>query len=200
MEKIDSLKRFPQPGKTECGPAAISASISIYRDYADRFDIESIIRSAGIVETIKNGANVKQLAKGVEVLSNKELILVYKIGGTIKDLQTVIGQDIPAVVDWQGSTFIGSDGGRGHYSLITRIYGDEIQMVDSLPEFPEGRTILIQEFEKLWWDTDSVVDRQGNEKTITTNNLFFIVIPRLQAPEFIQKLKMLPGNKFPKVL
>jgi len=171
MERT-TIRRFPQPGKTECGLAAVSAVVSIYPSYANGFDIESVIRAAGIVDTIKSG-------------------------GTIDDIRNLVGQDIPIIVDWQGSTFIGSDGGKGHYSVITGINDKEIKMVDSLPEFANGRTISIKDFEELWWDTDSIVDNEGNETSVTTRKLIFIVVPNTQTSEYIQKFKMLPGDKFP---
>lgn len=195
MERI-KIKRFPQPGKTECGPAAVCAALNIFPDFANRFDIESVIAGAGIADTIESGSDVGQLAKGVEVLSGGKLVLIFKTEGSVEDLRNLIGQNIPVIVDWQGSTFLGSDGGRGHYSVVVGIDDKEIQMVDSLPEFSQNRTISIQEFEKLWWDTDLVIDPAGYEKTITTRGLFFIVVPTAQAPDYIQKFKMLPGKKF----
>lgn len=191
MERI-KIKRFPQPGKVECGPAAVCCAVSIYPNYVDRFSIEEIIEAA----KISGGADVGQLAKSVEALSESELSLIFKTGGTIDDIRNLVGQNIPVVIDWQGSTFTGSDGGRGHYSVITAVNDNELQMVDSLPEFPNERTIPVQDLEKLWWDTDLVIDPAGNEKTITTNHLLFIIVPTAQASDYIQKFKMLPGKKF----
>ncbi len=198
MKNIDHIKRFQQPGIVECGPAAVCAAISLYPDWMPKFSVGSIITAAGVTDTIQNtGTTVAELAKGVEVLSDKQLKLLYKVSGTIDDIRKLIGQSVPVVVDWQGSTLEGSDGNRGHYSLVIGIDHQTLRMVDSLPDFPGVRTVPIDSFVSLWWDTDSIFDKSGKEKIILTNHLLFIIVPTSQSKDVIGQFGFSSGNTYP---
>lgn len=103
MKNIDNLKRFQQPGMVECGPAAVCAAISIYPDLLPIFSVGSVITAAGVTDIIQNkGTTVAELARGVDVLLEKQLSLLYKVGGTVDDIRQLVGQNVPVVVDWQG--------------------------------------------------------------------------------------------------
>ena len=138
MKSIDTIKRFQQPGMVECGPAAVCAAISLYPDWMPKFSVGSITTAAGVTETIQNrGTTVAELAKGVEVLSDRQLKLLYKVSGTIDDIRALVDQGVPVVVDWQGSTLEGSDGNKGHFSLVIGVDDQTLRMVDSFPDFQE---------------------------------------------------------------
>lgn len=198
MKSIDTIKRFQQPGTVECGPAAVCAAISLYPDWMPKFSVGSVITAAGVTDTIQNrGTTVAELAKGVEVLSDKQLRLLYKVRGTIDDISKLLAQNVPVIVDWQGSTLEGSDGNKGHYSLIIGADDQVLRMVDSLPDFPGIRTEPISSFERLWWDTDSVLDKSGKEKIISTKHLLFIIVPTSKSKDVTVQFALSPGNTYP---
>lgn len=198
MKNIDNIKRFQQPGMVECGPAAVCAAISIYPDLLPKFSVGFVITAAGVTDTIQNcGTTVAELARAVEVLSDRQLKLLYKVSGTADDIRQLVGQNIPVVVDWQGSTLEGTDGNKGHYSLVIGVDHQTLRMVDSLPDFPGIRTISVGSFEALWWDTDSVFDESGQEKIISTKHLLFIIVPKSQSKDVIRKFGLFPGNNYP---
>lgn len=198
MKNIDHIKRFQQPGTVECGPAAVCAAISLYPEWMPKFSVGSVITAAGVTDTIQNrGTTVAELAKAVEVLSDRQLKLLYKVGGTIDDIRELLGQNVPVVVDWQGSTLEGSDGNKGHYSLVVGVDDQVLQMVDSLPDFPGDRIESINSFESLWWDTDSVLDKSGQEKIISTKHLLFIIVPTSKSKGVTLQLALSPGNTYP---
>lgn len=198
MKSIDTIKRFQQPGMVECGPAAVCAAISLYPDWMPKFSVGSITTAAGVTETIQNrGTTVAELAKGVEVLSDRQLKLLYKVSGTIDDIRALVDQGVPVVVDWQGSTLEGSDGNKGHYSLVIGVDDQTLRMVDSLPDFPGVRTVSVDSFEKLWWDTDSVFDKSGTERIVSTNHLLFIIVPTSKSKDVILQFALSSGNTYP---
>lgn len=182
----------------ECGPAAVCAAISIHSDWTTKFSVGSLITAAGVTDTIQNrGTTVAELARGVDVLSEKQLSLLYKVGGTIDDVRELLGQNIPVIVDWQGSTLEGSDGNKGHYSVVIGVDDQTFRMVDSLPDFPGIRTEPISSFESLWWDTDSVIDTSGKEKIVSTKHLLFIIVPTSMSKDVIGQFGLSPGNIYP---
>jgi hypothetical protein len=199
MERFQNIKRFQQPGKVECGPAVVCAAVSVYPDLLPKFSVDSVITAAGINDIVKNGGTtVSELAKAVEVLTEKRLGAFYKVGGTIDDIQQLLDQKVPVIVDWQGSTFVGSDGGRGHYSLVTDVDNQgNLHMVDSLPDFPEIRKETINSFERAWWDTDTVLNPSGKGEDIQTKHLLFIVVPESESAILIQQFNLFPGNTYP---
>jgi hypothetical protein len=192
---MNQITRFAQPGKVECGPASICMLASIYKDISHKFSVDSVINIIG-TENIKNGSNVLDLAKCVEILSENKLLLLYKFDGSIEEIEQLIKQGIPAVVDWQGSTFDDDDGLKGHYTVIINVINGKLEMIDSLPDFTNGRTVSVSNFLKLWWDIDFVTDKLGGEKEIKTSHLFFIIVPKLQSEQLLKQYNLKQGNSF----
>jgi ABC-type bacteriocin/lantibiotic exporter with double-glycine peptidase domain len=186
------LKRIPQPGKTECGPAAVCA-IANYLGY--EINVDTVVNIIG-VENVKNGTSVRDLAKSVDIISGGKLVVLYKYNGSIDEIRMLNEKDVPVAVDWQGSTFDDDEGGRGHYGVVTDTSDFQLTMVDSLPEFVNGRKVTFDNFLKLWWDTDSVVDKQGQLKEIKTNNLFFIIVPKSNSDKLQNDFVLSLGSNF----
>lgn len=194
-----TVRRFQQSGIADCGPAAVCTAVSIYLHESSKFTISAVIAAAGIDDIVKNmGSTVAELAKAVEALSGNRLRLLYKTGGTIDEIRQCIGQNIPVIVDWQGSTIVDADGGRGHYSVVSEIdTTGNLMLVDPLPDFSKGRMVSLAQFEEHWWDTDTVVDASGDKTNVRTQRLYFVIVPQSKAEIIARAFNLSPGQTFP---
>jgi hypothetical protein len=194
-----TIKRFPQPGLVECGPAAICAVMSSFPELSYKFTIPAVINAAGATTTIQqNGTNLAQLAQAVTDLSQDSMTLLFKSHGTIDEIKSLLGQNTPVVVNWQGSTFKAEDGERGHYSVVVE-YQDSTQtlvLIDSLPDFPTFREVFTHEFQKKWHDFDSIYDTSGKETVKQNHQVMAFIIPKESAQELQSQYKFIPADRY----
>jgi ABC-type bacteriocin/lantibiotic exporter with double-glycine peptidase domain len=176
--------------EAHCGPASIEILFSFYD-----LDVpqEDIVEAAKMTDTIVSaqGMRIDELNRGVEALyPDGEYVLLGKYNCSIEDLEQVTGDlRLPAGVEWQGK-FPKPGGGyrnRGHYSIVTGV--DQPNGVIKLAD-PAARNTLtengelsIEEFEKRWWEIDTVPLPTNSKaaRPIQNSRLIFVVANRENA-------------------
>jgi hypothetical protein len=184
------LRRFSQITDSHCGPAVIQMLLSNLDIDASQ---DEIARAAGVTDVIEmQGTRVDQLAQAVRTLA-PELRFWYKDHATLDDLAALVGEHgYPVGVEWQG--VFDPEPDYGHYSVVTAIDMEKrlLVMVDPYHDYVlTDRVFALDEFDRRWWDDNSVPDDTGEEHLVRDDHMLFVVTTSLA--EFPAELGMIKG-------
>ncbi len=187
-----------QISESHCGPAVLQMLLgNIGIDISQ----QAIAEAAGITKTIaRDGTRIDHMVKAIENL-HINARLWYKAQSTIQDIGLLLDTyRYPVGVEWQGlfeTEDTEVDGTSGHYSIVTRVDGQNkaLIIVDPYKDFAaQDRIIRNTTFLKRWWDENEIDTASGKVKTIRDNQVLFIVTPlSIQLPESLQ---ILSGSEY----
>jgi len=199
-----ALKRIAQVTSSYCGPAVIEMLLS-FLNYG--IHQHQIVQAAGIGHKINiNGSTIPELAFALHTLF-PELQFWYKHEARIGELSQIINQfHYPVAVEWQGifdwpdddefeESYGEYDDDEGHYSIVTYISTQQNLVLIADPErhyAGTDRNFSILQFEKRWWDQNSITDpKSGHQYQVNDYHTMFIITPANTT--FPQTLGMLSG-------
>lgn len=121
-----------------CGPAALKILLSYYKREHSEEELTHLCEATPDADTSHG-----QIVTGLKALGGNP---VTKDGAMTDDMRRMVEDQHPVLVGWQLA-------GKNHYSVVYEVSKTRIFMMDPITE--SGiRIMSIEEFEKLWLDTD----------------------------------------------
>lgn len=190
-----SLRRVKQITSSHCGPAVIVSLFSFLGIKTSQARIVRILRAKNRIKIA--GLNIKDLAKAVRVIGNREFAFWKKEGATIGDLSLLVNKyKVPVGIEWQGVFYEEEEGDNGHYGVVTQVNKKKgyIKIADPYKTFAElDRKFKISDFENRWWDTNEIaIPGSKLRKAVYDRKLMFLITSRKE--NFPKRLGMTRVN------
>lgn len=154
---------------------------------------DEIVAAAGAQKSVyQRGMTIEELGLAVNKLC-PNLEFWYKYESTITELGLLVNEfKQPVGVEWQGlfdfeyfdeeDETEDVDDDEGHYGLITQVdtQNNKVILVDPDKHYADkDRFFTVLEFERRWWDSNTVVDSvSGRSREVSSYHSMFIIVPR----------------------
>lgn len=182
------MKRVKQISSYHCGPAVLSELFSFL---GKNFSQLSIVRSIRAKKKIKRfGLNINDLMRATNIVGKRKFTFWSRRNATSRELSLIVNKyKYPVGVEWQGVFYEDEDEDNGHYAVITKIDkdADYLRICDSYSNFfGVDRRFKIKDFEKRWWDVNTIKGRNLVDKKV-----MFVITP--ENENWPKKLGMVRG-------
>lgn len=188
---FSAMPRIAQVNPFYCGPAVMEMLLKYQGiHHLNQNDLANL---SGLNDQIFDiGMTLSEMAGTV----NDQVLPVqfwFKTDSNLKELATLIDfYHLPVGVEWQGvfdydDDEIDEDGDDdpGHYSIVTHCstYDNQIFIADPDHHYAgSDRQFSVMQFERRWWDINTVRDRAtGLAEEIEDYHALYVIVPRSET-------------------
>lgn len=181
------LPRIPQENSYYCGPATVQMLCGFLGYELTQDQIVEAVTTPKKVQT--HGITVEELGQAINNLDLGVSFWSKKYASMTELSEVVSKYHYPVGVEWQGlfdypdeGAYGDEDDDPGHIAVVVHVdtRKNELMIVDPFAYYTKkDRHFTILEFERRWWDINTVINPKNKKKEeIDDYHAMFVIVPK----------------------